>query len=1047
MRILLTTHQFFPKHGSGTEVLARDTGLEMMKRGHEVHVLTVDGDLQAPSNDEVAHEDYDHLGLRVRALGLPVSPAPLERVRSEYDNGPVARHVRRYVEEISPDVVHIFHSARLSASILDVFREAGLPVVYTPTDFWAICVRNTLMKPSGELSEGPDDISSNCLECRQVEKLLPETHILRKSLGRKSKQDFYRETAERALAERRGEHPSMALIRQMLARTRFLREKFNSVDAILAPTRLMQRMLTTNGIREDLVRLSPYGMNIAPFRGVDFSRNGRGGLRFGYIGTIHPQKGVHLLVEAFKSLPPELDVSLRLCGSFAHFPEYAREVYEMGRSDGRINFAGTFPNEKIAEELKKIDVLVVPSTWYENTPLVIYSAFAAKIPVVATNLGGMAEVVEHEENGLLFEPGDAGDLARQLRRLVDEPGSLGRYSGNVRDVRSVENSVDEMLDLYERFLQDKKEENLGRARGASKDIEDWLWLNHLGIEKDPGLGGFAAPLPPAGLRALPSGAADEGGFAAYGVAAYRAMREAAPLEAGAAVLDHGCGAGVVARLFREGEQELYAVDVGRENVDWIRENLPHVGAAAVAPDEPLPHVDGSFDAVYSLLEFTRGDARRHEAMLADLARISKFDAYVLVAIYGDTALARAANEPELRDDMGIEGEELGRAAEEFGRGEHATVGGREAAVAFVPESHVRGGWTAWFDLVGIRRGAVGGLQDLVVLRAKSDRPGRQDVAALWEWAGRPGEMDRASRVSEHWARNVKARQSGEFAGNWLDHKAIGRLYINPMSTGSPEETWFPYVARKYFPEPVGKALSLGCGGGALERHALALNVCSGFDAYDISEGSIEAAREEARREGILDRINYAAVDLNQIELEEDAYDAVFASMAVHHLENLEGVYAELVKALKPGGLFVFNEFVGPSQFQWTDRQLELANKLLQSIPERYRVADNGKVYGKIKRNTIEEMNAQDPSESIRSAEIMAVTERFFEVVERRDYGGTLLHLVTEAGTISNYSSEDEEDVDLLRRMIDFEKRHIAAGDIKSDFTLVVARNPKDGPIS
>jgi glycosyltransferase involved in cell wall biosynthesis/SAM-dependent methyltransferase len=1028
MRILLTTHQFFPKHGSGTEVLARDTGLELMRRGHEVYVLTSDHSRRVQSGN-IVHEDYEYRGLKVRALGLPKPARSMDNIRYEYDNVPVAHHVRRLVEDIAPDIVHMFHAERLSASIIDVFREANIPIVYTPTDFWAICVRNTLMKPNGTLSEGPDDISSNCLECRAIEKLLPETLLQRKSQDKKS---FYREIAELALARREDEHPSMAVVRLMLARTGFLRERFNSVDAILAPTKLMHRMLTANGIDPGLVSLSPYGMNISQFRGAEPSRNGSGGLRFGYIGTIHPQKGVHVLIEAFKSLPRDANATLRLCGSLAHFPEYSREVYELARPDPRINFAGTFPNEKIAEELGKIDVLVVPSTWYENTPLVIYSAFAARVPVVATNLGGMAEVVHHGENGLLFEPGDATDLARQLGRLLQEPESLRRYSGNVGDVRTVEDSVDEMVQLYDDLSRKKRARAHERARDASKNTDDWLWLNHLGIDKNPELKRYAAPFPPEDLRRLPMGKADERGFAAYGVQAYRALLGASPVpwERLPVVLDYGCGSGPVARLFRVSGVDLYAADPDPENVTWIRSNLPRVRAVAVHRGDPLPYVDESFDAVYSVSAFTRGGRERHEARLADLARVTKPGAFLFLAVYGERAFERATMEAGVRTALGLDERLLGEAVERLEKDEPATVDA--GGIAFVPGSHIRRIWTGWFDLVGIQEGAIQDLQDLVVLRRKA---GEAHVEPAEKSAD-----SKASRVSEHWARNVEARRSGEYAGNWLDHAAVQRLYINPMSTGSPDETWFPYVGKKYFSEPAGKALSLGCGGGALERHALSMGICSSFDAYDISEGSVEAAREEARKAGFLDRINYAAADLNSITLEENSYDAVFASMAIHHLENLEGVYQELTEALKPGGLLVFNEFVGPSQFQWTDAQLRLANELLGTIPERYRLTDQGTVLREIRRPTIEKMNETDPSESIRSAEIMPVTERFFEIVERRDYGGTLLHLVTAAGTIGNYDPDNEEDVALLRRMIEFEKRHIAAGEIGSDFTLVVARN-------
>jgi glycosyltransferase involved in cell wall biosynthesis len=449
--VLLAVHQFLPKYYSGTEVLTRDTGLELLGRGHEVHVLTTDPEAEGKSLD-VRYEDYDYRGLKVRALGMPKRGSALERVRDEYHNDLVADHVRRYVRRVRPDVVHVFHLARLSGSVMDVFRELGLPIIFTPTDFWAICVRSTLAKPSGELSEGPDDISSNCLECRRAERWFPPYEVPRGA----DKQAFYRKMAERALEKRKNEHSSMPLVRAVLARTENLRKKFNGVDAILAPTEIMRRMLTQNGIDPSLVILSPYGMDISAFRGARSPRSD--GLRLGYIGTISPPKGLDVLLTAFGRLPEDGRVTLRVCGNLRGYPEFARSVYARAGEDPRVNFAGAFPNEKMAAELGKIDVLVVPSTWYENAPLVIYSALAAGIPVVAANLGGMAGIVCHGENGMLFRPGDPEDLAHQLGRLLNEPGLIEELEKNAGHVRTVEDSVDEMLELYER-LREKKGEN------------------------------------------------------------------------------------------------------------------------------------------------------------------------------------------------------------------------------------------------------------------------------------------------------------------------------------------------------------------------------------------------------------------------------------------------------------------------------------------------------------------------------------------------------------------------------------------------------------
>jgi glycosyltransferase involved in cell wall biosynthesis len=453
----LTAHQFLPKYSSGTEILTRDTGLEMLARGHEVYVLTVEPN--APKSMAVRSEEYDYRGLKVHALALPKHRSAMEFSRNEYDNVLVADHVRRYVRRVKPDAIHMFSVSRLSGSVIEVFRELDVPVVFTATDFWSICVRSTLAKPTGELSTGPNELSSNCLECWGAERALPEGELPEAA----DKQEFYRKIAERALAKSEDEHPNMARVRAMLNRTAYLRERFNSVDAILAPTKLMRRMLISNGIDPDLVMMSSYGMDTSSFADAKRPRPASGGLRVGFIGTIHHQKGIDILLKAFKELPEDRGITLRICGDLRWYPDYARKVYALAGGDPRINFVGPFPNETMAAELGKLDVLVVPSTWYENTPLVIYSAFAAGIPVVASNLGGMAEVVHHEKNGLLFEPNDPEGLARQLKRLIEEPGLLEELGENAGDVRPVEDSVDEMLGLYERLQRCRSKQN---AKGA-----------------------------------------------------------------------------------------------------------------------------------------------------------------------------------------------------------------------------------------------------------------------------------------------------------------------------------------------------------------------------------------------------------------------------------------------------------------------------------------------------------------------------------------------------------------------------------------------------
>jgi glycosyltransferase involved in cell wall biosynthesis len=118
-----------------------------------------------------------------------------------------------------------------------------------------------------------------------------------------------------------------------------------------------------------------------------------------------------------------------------------------------ISFCGRFDHDQLAQVLSGIDVLIVPSIWYENAPLVIQEAFAVKTPVIATNLGGMAEAVTHEVNGLLFEPGSVEDLSKQLRRVVEEKGLIEKLISGIPEVKPIDQEVLELEQIYTNLVQ------------------------------------------------------------------------------------------------------------------------------------------------------------------------------------------------------------------------------------------------------------------------------------------------------------------------------------------------------------------------------------------------------------------------------------------------------------------------------------------------------------------------------------------------------------------------------------------------------------------
>ena len=173
----------------------------------------------------------------------------------------------------------------------------------------------------------------------------------------------------------------------------------------------MREMLVANGMPAELIRVHPYSIDLSRFgpcarRAAESTR----GASLRLHRHDQPAEGRPRADSGVPAASSNPDATLEIIGDSTAEPDYFRELYALAAGDDRIRFAGGIPNERIPERLARIDVQVVPSIWYENAPLTIYSAQAAGVPVVASDLGGMSEVVGDEENGLLFEPGDAADL-------------------------------------------------------------------------------------------------------------------------------------------------------------------------------------------------------------------------------------------------------------------------------------------------------------------------------------------------------------------------------------------------------------------------------------------------------------------------------------------------------------------------------------------------------------------------------------------------------------------------------------------------------------
>ncbi len=299
---------------------------------------------------------------------------------------------------------------------------------------------------------------------------------------------------------------------------------------------------------------------------------------------------------------------------------------------------------------------------------------------------------------------------------------------------------------------------------------------------------------------------------------------------------------------------------------------------------------------------------------------------------------------------------------------------------------------------------------------------------------------RRERVGAVWSVNPE-QAPGWY---WMAHPMV-RTRLNRLASGDPAVDVYGHLAnllrRRGVALPVGRAVSLGCGFGGLERDLAARGIIAEIDAYDIAPGAIAEASRLAAEAG-LTGLRYHVADLEHEPIEAGAVDVVFAHSSVHHVERLEALFASVSTMLKPGGLFHLYEFVGPTRFQWTDAQMDGINHFVERLPPRLRALPSGLPRPLQARPTIAAMIAADPSEAIRSAEIITVLGRYFDILEVRELGGALLHLGL-ADIAQNFDADLPDDRAVLEDFFAAEDAAMRSGAVGSDFAAITVAKRDD----
>jgi len=258
---------------------------------------------------------------------------------------------------------------------------------------------------------------------------------------------------------------------------------------------------------------------------------------------------------------------------------------------------------------------------------------------------------------------------------------------------------------------------------------------------------------------------------------------------------------------------------------------------------------------------------------------------------------------------------------------------------------------------------------------------------------------------------------------WMANTAV-LMHLNERATGDPARDWLSSWAHRWFVGNDLRVLVLGCGEGWLERAVAQWPFVAHIDAVDFAEHAVARAREAARD---LPKIHYGVVDVNRDELPRETYDVVVAHSVLHHVENLEHAYAQIEQAMKRDATLVINEYVGPARFQYSDDVLSIINTLLGCIGHPPKA-----------RPTVEEMIANDPTEAVRSDELLAFTAQTFEVMEQKEIGGTILqHLLYDV--IQHFHFDVPRERAILEILCTIEAMLVDSRRVPCDYVILAAR--------
>ena len=436
MRILKIIHGYPPHYNAGSEVYS-----QMLCRGlaqqHDVHVLTREENPFVDDFSWVIEQDEQQPSITLNKVNIPS-----EKYRYRYQINQFDQLVKILLAAIQPDIVHIGHLNHLSSSLVYQIAKKKIPIIYTLHDYWLMCPRGQFIQ------RNPPKTSELWAVCDGQSDIKCATYCYSGYFSGNENESLVDISYWTDWVNRRMTH---------------IRRIARKIQCFIAPSYyLYNRYLQNFSLSANKLIYLDYGFDLQQL--TNRQRIPNEPFTFGYIGTHIPAKGIQHLIQAFAQVKENCQLRIwgrsRLQNTDGLKAIVTRLPLE---TQSRISWLPEYNNKQLVETVfNHVDCIVVPSIWVENSPLVIHEALQVRIPVVTADVGGMAEYVHHEVNGLLFQHRNAYALSKQMQRLIDNPawakklGSRGYLQSEDGNIPNLASHIAAIEKIYLRLIENYK---------------------------------------------------------------------------------------------------------------------------------------------------------------------------------------------------------------------------------------------------------------------------------------------------------------------------------------------------------------------------------------------------------------------------------------------------------------------------------------------------------------------------------------------------------------------------------------------------------------